>query len=121
AYVFLEALPMTATGKVDRRQLQKQPLPETPPADDDAPPADELEQGIATIFSAILNRATVGRLDDFYLLGGDSLSSVELQIGLSELTGGHITLKEILKDSTVAGLAATLRRTDPAAIPAAPA
>jgi len=121
AYVFPEALPMTATGKVDRRQLQKQPLLEALPTREDAPPADELEQGIAGIFSAILDRPTVGRLDDFYLLGGDSLSSVELQVSLSELTGSHITLKEILKDPTVAGLAATLRQTDPAAISATPA
>src|SRR5439155_8792446 len=49
AYVFPDALPMTATGKVDRRRLQEQPQPqpqpEALPTHDDALPADELEQG----------------------------------------------------------------------------
>jgi amino acid adenylation domain-containing protein len=113
AFAFPDALPMTSTGKIDRRALQLRRIPDAPSEDDRPKPADPLEERIAGIFATILDRATVGRGDDFYLLGGDSLSSVELQASLSEMMGQDVALKDILADSTVSGLASALRQMDP--------
>jgi amino acid adenylation domain-containing protein len=107
AFVFPESLPMTSTGKVNRRLLEQMLVP---PQDTAAEvPVDQLEAAVAAIFASILDRETVGRTDDFYLLGGDSLSSVELQIRLSDLIGRNVTVKTILRDPTVGGLAAALQ------------
>ena len=78
AFVFLEALPLTETGKVDRKKL---------PAPDRARP--ELESGfvaprtpaeerVAAAFAEVLGLTRVGALDDFFELGGDSLLATQL-------------------------------------------
>jgi amino acid adenylation domain-containing protein len=113
AFAFPDALPMTATGKVDRRDLQQRPVHDAGPGDAASAPSDPLEKSIADVFSLILNRPSVGRMDDFYLLGGDSLLSVELQITLSEMMGCRVPLKSILEAPTVAGLAKALRQLQP--------
>lgn len=112
AFAFPDSLPMTASGKVDRRSLQQQQDSCRELPDPQSSPVGKLEQEVATIFSSILDRRVVGRTDDFYLLGGDSMSSVELQIRLSELIGQEVPIEAILKDSTVSGLAAALQRMD---------
>jgi amino acid adenylation domain-containing protein len=113
-YRFRDFLPMTASGKIDRRALARQPTPEAQGEAGGAGPLDATEQAIAEVFSRILKRGSVGRRDDFFLLGGDSLLSVELQLSLSELAGRNVPFELLLKDATVAGLAAALRRLEPA-------
>ena len=90
--VYRKALPMTATGKVDRSALAQ-----VAPAGDGLersvdPPRDDVERTIAAAFAEALQVAPIGRDDDFFLLGGDSLAGVELQQQLSERFGvpvGH--------------------------------
>ncbi|HEX5863120.1 MAG TPA: AMP-binding protein, partial [Casimicrobiaceae bacterium] len=110
AILFVDALPLTASGKIDRKALAAmEPPPETAQADEFEPPADDLERAIAGIFQQMLKHAPIGRGDDFFLLGGDSLSVVELQTRLRD-TFGH-ELANLHEDATVAGVAAEIRRT----------
>lgn len=105
--VFVDALPVTASGKIDRRALAAS-LPAAAAAECavDAP-QDEVERAVARAFEKLLDRAPVGRDDDFYLLGGDSLLASELQLVLRERFGVHVaTLHE---EATVGGIAAVLR------------
>jgi amino acid adenylation domain-containing protein len=110
AFAFPDSLPTMATGKIDRRALEAMALPA--PAQDEPPAtaSDALEADIAELFALILNRDSVGREEDFYILGGDSFSSVELHIGLSEIAGGPVPLRLTLEDPSVCGLAAAIRR-----------
>src|SRR5207245_5394445 len=72
------------------------------------PPRDEVERAVAEIFQTLLKQAPVGRDDDFFLLGGDSLSLVEMQTRLLEQFG--VSLSKIHEDATVAGIAANIDR-----------
>jgi hypothetical protein len=72
--------------------------------------ANELEEQVARIFGKVLQRAPVSRTDDFFLIGGDSGSAVELQILLSDILGGTVPVKDLFEDTTVSGVASMLRR-----------
>jgi len=108
AFVFLDAMPLTSTGKTDRRALEAlEPPPPTRPSSVE-PPRDDLERAVASIFEQMLAVSPVGRGDDFFLLGGDSLAVAELQTRLRDTCGA--SLSGLAEDSTVAGIAASIRR-----------
>ena len=117
--VFVDALPLTASGKVDRRAVAATPpqparTSPRPAASDDAAriveaPRDDLERAIAGIFQELLKVTPIGRDDDFFQLGGDSLSAVELQMRLRDTCGASPS--DLVNHSTVARIAAEIRRT----------
>ena len=72
------------------------------------PPRDDLERSIAGIFEQMLELAPIGRDDDFFLLGGDSLSVVELQMLLCDTFGAAPANPS--EGVTVASIAAEIRR-----------
>jgi amino acid adenylation domain-containing protein len=110
AFAFHRALPLTPSGKLDRRAAQALPIPEAPAGADDAEPLDETEAQVARIFAHLLQRDSVGRGDDFFLCGGDSMSAVQLQVLLCEAAGREVRLTDIFSDPTVSGVADLLRR-----------
>ncbi|WP_156103746.1 MupA/Atu3671 family FMN-dependent luciferase-like monooxygenase, partial [Pectobacterium betavasculorum] len=74
--VFLDALPMTANGKVDRNSL---PVPlSTAETHDYAPPEGELESTIVSLWCELLDAQRISRHDNFFELGGNSLMVVSL-------------------------------------------
>ncbi len=77
AIVVLDALPLTANGKVDRKAL---PEPEMASAQEYEAPQSELEETLAGIWAEVLGVERVGRQDGFFELGGHSL----LALGLLE-------------------------------------
>ncbi len=109
AFLFGDAVPLTASGKIDRKALAAMELrTETSQTRGFEPPADDLERAIAGIFEQMLKHAPIGRGDDFFLLGGDSLSVVELQTRLRDTFG--VDLASPHEGATVAGVAAEIRR-----------
>ena len=114
AFVFLSAMPVTSRGKIDRVALSALKLPAPADPKESEVPRDDLERAIADLFGRLLKRPVASRHDDFFLLGGDSLSVVELQTRLRDLFG--TAPENFYDDSTVAGIAAGLRasRTAPA-------
>ena len=71
AFVLLEELPLNASGKVDRKALPDPPSAFSRAAHE--PPRDEREQVIAEVYAAVLGLDGLGREDDFFALGGDSI------------------------------------------------
>ncbi|MEW5931932.1 MAG: amino acid adenylation domain-containing protein, partial [Gemmatimonadota bacterium] len=69
AFVALEALPLTGSGKIDRRAL---PAPERLEAEGFAAPRTPVEEVLAGIFGEVLGVERVGAHDDFFELGGQS-------------------------------------------------
>ena len=106
AYAFLDALPLTAGGKIDRQALAALPAPDPMQGREFAPPRDVLERAVARIFEKVLEIAPVGRDDDFFLLGGDSLALAELQTQLLRQFG--VSLPRVHADATVATIAASI-------------
>ncbi|HEX7978161.1 MAG TPA: amino acid adenylation domain-containing protein, partial [Gemmatimonadaceae bacterium] len=114
AFVTLSALPLTSSGKVDRRRL---PAPEL---DRDAlsrpyvAPTSAAERTLAEIWSAVLRVKRVGLDDNFFELGGDSILMIQV-LDRARRAGLAITLREVFRNPTVAELARVARRVDDAA------
>jgi amino acid adenylation domain-containing protein/non-ribosomal peptide synthase protein (TIGR01720 family) len=114
AFVFLDAIPVTPNGKVDRRAL---------PAPDfsiDTEQTDELprtkpERILSRIWSELLKLERVGLHDNFFHLGGDSILSIQV-VARARQAGLLLTPRQILEHPTIAALArlgeATSQTTD---------
>lgn len=103
-YVFLEELPMTASGKVDRQQL---PAPEDARPRLDAEcvaPRTQLELRLTRIWEDILGARPVGVKDNFFELGGDSLLAAQFCAEISKEFGRDMPITTLLKTPTVEGL-----------------
>jgi enterobactin synthetase component F len=99
-FVFLDRMPLTPHGKVDPKALPS-PLPS--PANDAPMAAGERE--LARLFAEVLGVAHVGTDDDFFELGGDSLSATVLIHHIESALDCHITIADIFANPTVATLA----------------
>jgi amino acid adenylation domain-containing protein/non-ribosomal peptide synthase protein (TIGR01720 family) len=105
--VLLPALPLTASGKVDRRALARHasPLPE-PQAGAGTPPRSATEELLAALWSELLSRTPVARQDSFFALGGHSLLAVRLVSRLRRLFAVELPLRSVFECPTLAELAA---------------
>jgi len=109
-FVTVDALPLTANGKIDRRGL---PDPKTSLHEDGAPstpPRNAVEKRMAGIWASILGVDSVGVNDDFFELGGHSLLALRLLVQVEQEFGVKIPLGFFLESATidVAGLVAKL-------------
>ncbi|MEK7787151.1 MAG: AMP-binding protein, partial [Chloroflexota bacterium] len=103
AFVMLEALPLTANGKVDRKAL---PAPDWTPAERNyIAPRTPKEETLAAIWSQLLSLKQVGTGDNFFELGGDSILSIQV-IARANQAGLCLTPRQLFEHPTIAGLAA---------------
>ncbi|MDX6734015.1 MAG: hypothetical protein QOC54_3963, partial [Baekduia sp.] len=100
--VELAQMPQTANGKLDRKAL---PRPPAPVATGAIAPVGELETTIAGVWAAVLGVPTVGRHDDFFRLGGHSLSATRLAARINAEVGARLPMRAIFEAPTVARLA----------------
>ncbi|MGH9241421.1 MAG: amino acid adenylation domain-containing protein, partial [Vicinamibacterales bacterium] len=104
--VSLEALPLTPSGKTDRRAL---PRPEVPAAEDRGveAPRTPTEETLARIFAEVFRRPHVSVHDDFLSLGGDSILSIQIASRAGD-TGLKVRPRQLFEYPTVAELAAVV-------------
>ncbi|MDP6581473.1 MAG: amino acid adenylation domain-containing protein [Vicinamibacterales bacterium] len=104
-FLFLEQLPLSPSGKLDRRALPD-PTSERPRLDTAyTGPRTENERQIAEIWQAVLGVEAVGVHDNFFELGGHSLALAEVQSGLAASTDRTPSLVDLFRLPTVAMLA----------------
>lgn len=105
AFIELGMMPTTPHGKLDRAALP-------PPASGSRPewkaPSTSREETLCGLFAEVLDVPTVGVLDDFFSLGGDSIKVIQL-VRLAHAAGLELLPREIFITSTPAGLAAVSR------------
>jgi thioesterase domain-containing protein len=104
-FVQLEAMPLTPSGKLDRSAL-----PAPTPNRGDAPlvaPRNPLEGALAGIFSSVLNVERVGMNEDFFALGGSSLSAVQV-VSRAQQLGIAISLQQMFAGASIAKLVSSL-------------
>ena len=110
AFVFLESLPATAQGKVDRARLTELALRSSGEADASSAtrPADDLnetEELLAAIWARALELEHVGAEQDFFEVGGDSLAAAVIAAHVHSTFGVRLDLRAIVDHPTVAELA----------------
>jgi len=108
-FVFLDSLPLTSNGKVDRNALQP---------DDSRPllghefvaPATEIEELIAQVWREVLKRDEIGVHDNFFELGGHSLKATQVLSRLRHTFHVELPLRALFETPTIAGLAEAITR-----------
>jgi amino acid adenylation domain-containing protein len=105
AFVFLDAMPATATGKIDRRALAALDVAELAREAPFVAPRTPVERQIAAIWSDLLGVQRIGAHDNFFHLGGHSLLTTQLVSRLRTEFLLEIPLPSFFDDPTVAGLA----------------
>ncbi|MCV7209473.1 non-ribosomal peptide synthase/polyketide synthase [Mycolicibacterium canariasense] len=110
-YGVLDTVPLTVNGKLDTKAL---PEPVTPASGPTRAPRDHREELLAGIFADVLGLSEVGIDDDFFTLGGDSISSIAVS-GKARKAGLQLTPRDIFRRRTVSALAASVTETAPAA------
>ncbi|MFE2051955.1 amino acid adenylation domain-containing protein [Streptomyces sp. NPDC059459] len=98
-------LPLNANGKVDRRALPHLPLDERPDPPHGAVPHTALEAAVAGVCAMALGLPLVGPDDDFFALGGDSLTATRIAAGLREALALDIRQRTVFDAPTARALA----------------
>ncbi|HVR95886.1 MAG TPA: condensation domain-containing protein, partial [Thermoanaerobaculia bacterium] len=104
AFVALDALPLTQTGKIDRRAL---PIPESAWSDlgrEHVAPRNPVEEVLAGVWAEVLGRERVGVYDNFFELGGDSILTLQV-VAKGKKAGIRFAPRQIFQHQTVAELA----------------
>jgi amino acid adenylation domain-containing protein len=108
AFVMLEALPLTPSGKVDRRAL---PAPgATRPELEQAfvPPRGPIEETVASIWAEVLGLERVGVHDDFFELGGHSLNAAQVVSRIRATFDVELALRRLFEARRLGQLAAVI-------------
>ncbi|MFE1744007.1 amino acid adenylation domain-containing protein [Coleofasciculus sp. H7-2] len=110
AFMFLEALPLTANGKIDRRAL---PAPENIPSSAVAyiAPRNPVEEKLAQLWTEVLDLKQVGIHDNFFELGGNSLVATQLISKVRRTFQVEIPLRNLFELPTIAGIAESIAQT----------
>ncbi len=112
AYCFLDALPLTASAKLDRRAL---PAPE--PIEfahrDVIELTDPVERSLQEIWERVLGQRPIGPDDDFFVLGGHSLKAIRLLAEIERVHGIALRAPTLFEAPTIRTLAARLSETVP--------
>jgi hypothetical protein len=105
AFIVLDELPLTTSGKVDRRRLP-QPNEERPAlARDFVAPRTPIEQEVAGIWEQVLKVKGVGVHDNFFDLGGHSLLATRVISRVNESLSMEMPLRAMFEHPTIAGFA----------------
>ncbi|GIH98655.1 hypothetical protein Pta02_06640 [Planobispora takensis] len=103
-FTAVDALPLTPNGKIDRSAL---PDP-VAAAREHAAPRSDAEELVAEVFAEILGVTGVGAFDDFFALGGHSLTAARVVARIRALAEVDVPIRTLFTRSTVAGLAAAV-------------
>ena len=117
AVITLERLPLTASGKVDRKAL---PEPQALHVEQAyAAPATPTEEALSEVWASVLGLPRVGVHDDFFALGGHSLLATQVVSRVRRVFGVELPLRSLFEQPTVRGLARVMAqgRSAPAAPP----
>jgi acyl carrier protein len=107
AFVVLAALPLNPTGKVDRKALPA-PTRRDTVADGYLAPRTPTEEALARIWAEVLDTERIGAEDNFFDLGGDSITSLRLMSRMAGTFGVELSPADFFDRPTVAALAEVL-------------
>jgi amino acid adenylation domain-containing protein len=115
AFVHLQELPLTGSGKLDRTRLPAVDRTRPQLQVQYVPPRNAIEEQLAAIWSRLLYVDEVGVEDDFFELGGHSLLAFELIRKIGEVFGAELDLEAVVRAANISALARRVesaKRTD---------
>ncbi|HEY9265634.1 MAG TPA: AMP-binding protein, partial [Mycobacterium sp.] len=104
-FTFLDAFPVTSSGKLDRKSL---PVPDLATSTAGRPPESETELALAEVFRDVLHldeHTPLSVDDDFFRLGGHSLLATRVVARVNTARAVSVSLREVFDHPTIAGLA----------------
>jgi natural product biosynthesis luciferase-like monooxygenase protein len=108
AFVAMETFPLTPNGKIDRKSLPA-PMAATEPLQTEyAPPSNALETVIAETWMELLGLTQVGRSDNIFDIGANSIMTAQANQRLSKKLGRRVSLVSMFRYPTIETLAAHL-------------
>ena len=108
AYVLLESFPLTPNGKLDRKALPT-PAGNAYAVRQYVPPQGSLETALAEIWAEVLKLKQVGRHDDFFALGGQSLLALRVLFRVNDCFQTELSVPALLAHSVLMEFAQKLR------------
>ncbi|AYN39399.1 amino acid adenylation domain-containing protein [Streptomyces dangxiongensis] len=111
ALVVLDRIPLTVNGKIDRAALPA-PAASAGPAGTDGAPRTAREEVLCRVMAEVLGLPRVGTRDNFFALGGDSITALQVASRARE-AGLAVSPRDMFRHQTVAGLAAAVAETRP--------
>ncbi|MGD1022109.1 MAG: amino acid adenylation domain-containing protein [Candidatus Sulfotelmatobacter sp.] len=113
-FVFLETMPLTPNGKVDRRALPR-PQVSTERGADFVAPRNEFESIMTRQWEQVLGKRPIGVRDNFFEIGGHSLAAARLMGMVGKEFGKKLLLTDLLQAPTIEELVALVRLETPSA------
>ncbi|HEY8240087.1 MAG TPA: thioesterase domain-containing protein, partial [Kiritimatiellia bacterium] len=108
-FMNLPALPRTPGGKIDRSALSAMAVAQADPPRVHAPPRDALEMQLKIIWERALGADNIGVTDDFFDLGGHSMTALSVSSLVSRSLGIELPLATLARHATIEALANLLR------------
>ena len=106
AFVFLDTLPLTSNGKVNREALPESDV-SMQIANQYVAPRNTIEEILTQIWEKVLRLERVGIDDNFFVLGGDSILSIQV-VGLAKERGLTLPMEQLYQCGTIRSLAQVL-------------
>ena len=107
--IFLvDSLPLSPNGKVDFNALAQLVLVEKQRSKTYVPPRSALEVRLAQLWEKLLNVSPIGVADDFFEIGGDSLSAIDLMLSIEKEFQHPLPITVLIQSPTIATLAEVL-------------
>ncbi len=107
-FIFLEEMPVAATGKVDKKALPEPEVTREQLESEFVAPSNEKEEILVRIWKDLLGNEKIGIRDNFFELGGDSILSIQV-VARANQAGLKITPKQMFVNPTIEGLAAVAK------------
>jgi len=109
-FVKIDALPVTANGKIDRSALPEPAIENTLRDEEFVAPQSPLEKRLAEIVRDLLHVASVSVNDNFFLLGGHSLLGTQLIVKIRSAFAVDLSLRSLFEAPTIAELSGEIER-----------
>ncbi len=112
-FITVAEIPLTPAGKVDRRALPTPQAADWVSTAEYVAPRTPTEAALAFIVAEVLKIERVGIRDDFFALGGHSLSAMQVLARIRTMFGKEVSLRALFEEPTVAALALQLEGPQP--------
>ena len=107
-FVFLDSMPLTTNGKVDRQALPAPSREVASRPEDHVAARTDTETKLVSIWRKLLSVEDIGTNDNFFHLGGQSLQAIKVASHIYEVFGVDVSTQAVFDDPTIAGLARTI-------------